>query len=187
MLQVPYQRLEGRRCIAVNNSYRLAPWAELAWFGDIKWWDWHRQELLASGIPIATCCENVKLQQEMGEGDRARIRFFNRDGDHRFGLTTRTGPFVSWNRSSGGAAISLCHRLGARTIVLLGFDMRRVEGEKNWHQDHKEPRHVNPFRRHLTPFLHILEDAAALGISILNATPGSAIHQFPFINLEDLL
>jgi hypothetical protein len=141
---------------------------------------------LAGKMPIATCCENVRLRQLMGQGRCARIKFYSRDHNHRDGLTTRSGDFISWNRSSGAAAISLAHRLGARRIVLLGFDMRMVGGEKNWHNDHIEKKH-NPFHRHMRSFPAIARDAAALGLEIINATPGSAIKQFPIVPLEDVL
>jgi len=180
---VPYQKTEGRFCIAVNNSYRVAPWAACVWFGDIKWWDWHKEVLLAGTMPIVTCCENARLRHLWGS---ARIKFYRRDGNKRDGLTTRPGDFVSWNRSSGAAAISLAHRLGAKRVILLGFDMRLVGGQKNWHDDHIEKFH-KPFYRHLKSFPAIARDARELGIEILNATPGSAIKQFPFVDLEEVL
>jgi hypothetical protein len=76
------------------------------------------------------------------------------------------------------------HRWGAKHIILLGFDMRRVDGQKNWHDDHIEKRH-NPFHRHLRSFPAIARDARNLGIEILNATPGSAIREFPFTTVEE--
>jgi len=115
-----------------------------------------------------------------------RIKFYRRDGNKRDGLTTRPGDFVSWNRSSGAAAISLAHRLGAKRVILLGFDMRLIGGQKNWHDDHIEKFH-KPFYRHLKSFPAIARDARELGIEILNATPGSAIKQFPFVDLEEVL
>jgi hypothetical protein len=150
----------------------------------LKWWNWHKEILLAGTMPIVTCCENQKLRQELGQGKDARLVWWNRDGNRRDGLTTRPGNFVSWNRSSGAAAISLAHRWGAKRIILLGFDMRMVSGQKNWHDDHIE-KHHNPFHRHLKSFPAIARDARDLGIEILNATPGSAILDFPFTSVEE--
>lgn len=186
LFKVPFKKLEGRRCIAVNNSYRVAPWAETVFFGDVKWWDWHSEELLGTGMPISTCCENVKLKQHMGKGKYSRIKFYSRDHSKRAGITTKPGDYVSWNNSSGAAAISLAYKLGAKKIVLLGFDMRMVDGQKNWHDDHVEKKH-NPFNRHLKTFPAIAKDARALGLNIYNATPNSAIKQFPIVDLEDFI
>ena len=183
LLKQPYQQLSNRRCIAVNNSYRIAPWSEAVWFGDVKWWDWHQLEVLASRIPIATCCENSKLEQWKGSH---QILFYNRDRERRFGISQRDG-FVSWNKSSGASAINLAYYMGARTIVLIGFDMRPVKGMKNWHDDHLEKPGLRPYFRHLKCFPAIKRDADELGLTILNATPGSAIKQFPIIDLKEVL
>lgn len=93
---------------------------------------------------------------------------------------------VCWNGNSGGSAINIAYHLGAKKIVLVGFDMRRVNGEKNFHNDHKEQQH-NPFRRHLKGFPIIAKDAKRLGLEIINATPGSAIDSFPITTLENVL
>ena len=180
MFRVPWQKLEGTRCIAVNNSYQIAPWSEVIWFSDKKWWDWHKEKLMNVPMKISTCCEHREVLKY------SHLSFYRRDLKQRYGISKREG-FISWNGSSGAAAINLAYHMGAKTVVLLGFDMRRVEGEKNWHSDHRENPNGNPFSRHLKAFPYIKKDALDLDLSILNATPDSAIASFPFVSLEDLL
>lgn len=135
---------------------------------------------MCSPMKIATCCEeNIVLLN-------TSFSFYGRDQKHRYGITSKK-DFVSWNGSSGACAINLAYHMGAKTIVLLGFDMRRVDGEKNWHSDHKEHLKADPFSRHLKAFPVIKKDALLLGLTILNATPESAIKQFPFVSLEEVL
>lgn len=172
--------LHERRCIAVNNSYRIAPWSEVVWFGDVKWFWWHEEELLATNMQIATCNEHGAIRKHMGK--LPQLTFYQRDHARPHGITTKQN-YVSWNASSGASAINLAYHMGAKEIVLLGFDMRMVEGQKNWHNDHKEMLH-KPFQRHLKPFPAIYHDAKELNLKIYNATPDSAITVFPM--MEDL-
>lgn len=171
------------RCIAVNNSYRIAPWAEIVWFGDVKWWDWHHEELIATGMKIATCCEHGGAREWEKSG---RVVFYSRDRSPRYGISEKCG-FVAWNGSSGAGAINLAYHMGAKKIILLGFDMHRISGKKNWHMDHRESTKYLPFTRHLKAFPNIKKDADRLGLTILNATPGSMIKQFPIVSLEEAL
>lgn len=126
---------------------------------------------------IASCCENPRVQQE----SNGRIELYRRVGTR--GLRSKWPSAVNWNGSSGASAISFAHHNGAKTIVLYGFDMRRVGGEKNFHRDHHEDSaRLHPFARHLRAFPHIARDAKSMGITVLNATPNSAIPHFPFID-----
>ena len=34
------------RTIAVNDSWKIAPWAEECFAGDKRWWEWNGKELL---------------------------------------------------------------------------------------------------------------------------------------------
>lgn len=181
LTKAPLDRLRDFRCISVNNAYRVVPWAEVVWFGDLKWWRWYREDVVASGIPIASCCSNLKGRQN---SDVSMISMYGREAGK--GITEKPG-WVRWNGHSGGSAINFAYHLGAKTIVLVGFDMRRVAGQKNWHTEYKESLNTSPFRRHLRCFPRIKQDADALGLKIINATPDSAITSFPIVPLEEAL
>ncbi len=175
-------RLRGYRCIAVNNSYTIVPWAETLWFGDLRWWWWHREELAKINMSIATCCENQRIKSDIV--DQSRLTFYSRDF-RRYGICTIKDR-VCWNSNSGASAINLAYWMGAKTIILLGFDMHFVKGQKNYHKDHPI-KDGNPFKRHIKCFPFIKSDAQALGLTIINATPGSAIIEFPICTLEEFL
>lgn len=112
------------------------------------------------------------------------------------GIETKPGH-ISWNRCSGISAINVAWHLGAARAVLVGFDMRRVDKDDNWHDEHKK---MNPnsykkrdddkagqiYNRFMKCLPAVAKDAEGLGFEILNATPGSAIKQFKFVNLEDV-
>jgi hypothetical protein len=165
---VDIDRLQGRRVIAVNDAYRIAPWADVMFYGDGPWLTAHRKALLDfAGLKISGCATQTN---EPG------IRHVYRDMINH-GIS-RDPTEVRWNRSSGACAINLAVHFGVKRIVLLGFDMRRVDGQKHWHPDvNDDP--GNPYPRFLEVFPVIARDAEALGVEILNATPGSALTAFP--------
>ena len=176
--------------IAVNNSYgdpvynekgtliKYVPrdFVDIVWFGDPNWYEWH-EEWLKDFIGLKIHCSGNRWNR------RSELKRLLRTKP--IGIETRPG-FVAWNKSSGASAINLAYHLGVKRIILLGYDMRMVDGQKNWHQDHKEKKH-NPFKRFLAPFSEIAKDLKKLGVECVNATPESAIKQFPIIKLEEVL
>lgn len=187
--QTDLSLIHDRRIIGVNNSYgdpeykdgqlvRYIPrsWVDLCWFGDSPWFDQHRPWLKQFPGILAHCVPRL--------GKLARMAYYERGGAK--GIQERAGT-VAWNWNSGGSAVNLAWHLGAETVVLLGFDMRKVEGAFNWHKDHLQETSPNPFRRMLGAFHFIARDAERLGLRIINATPGSAIDNFPIMSLEAFL
>jgi len=161
--------------IGINNAYQLGAWIDICWFTDARWFDWHSEKLLSfAGLRVhcANRLDKVGWLKRLSRGKPMGIE---------------TNPHVvSWNRCSGSSAINLAYHLGAKRVVLLGFDMRRVEGRANWHDDHPNPQ-KDPYDRFLACYPTIARDAEKLGLEILNATPGSAIDVFPFVSLEEVI
>jgi hypothetical protein len=165
-----------RRCgrvVAVNNAYLLAPWADLVWFCDRRWWDWHRArpEWLAFQGSKATL-ENLALRRfEPG------LLCFRNDGVS--GLCLRPDG-VRTGSSGGYQAVNLAANMGAARILLFGFDMRRVGGRANWHDDHRVKMPDSVFARMIERFATLVAPLREAGIEIVNCTPGSALDCFPF-------
>lgn len=174
--------IHSRRTIGTNNAYQLGDWVDLCWFGDCRWYDWHRERLLKfAGLKIS-CCQRTFGKPGIQTICRGKPA----------GIETRPG-FVSWNGNTGGSAINIAYHLGARKVVLIGFDMRRVNGEPNWHTEHVEktpgnrPNDENIYDRYLDRFKSIAADARRLNMEIINTTKGTEINNFPIIPLEDCL
>ena len=96
---------------------------------------------------------------------------------------------LAWNLSSGGAAINLAVHFGVKRIILLGYDMRKIDGRCNWHQDHEDVEHPrkDPYERFMRPFPSIAKDLIGIGVECLNATKDSALQVFKKARLEDVL
>lgn len=173
--------IHSSRCIGVNFSFMLGAWIDVCWWGDARWGEENSQALHKFGGLKVNCCTtiaNVKGSFRLRRGKS-------------YGIDMRP-THVAWNNNSGASAINLAYHLGAKRIVLLGFDMKFGENmENNWHTLHKKMKSTlkrpwNPYPRFLHGFNNIKEDAEKIGLEILNATPNSALTLFPMVTLEDV-
>jgi len=141
-----------------------------------------------AGLKV-TCCQRKGV--EKWAGIKAMLR------GHPEGIETKPGT-VSWNRCSGTSAINLAYHFGVKRIVLVGYDMRRVDKEDNWHQEHKkmhpksskkrdDQKSKNIYERFLKCLPAVAHKAKDLGLEIVNTCPESAIEVFPYMKLEDTL
>ncbi|MCK1503113.1 hypothetical protein [Bradyrhizobium sp. 188] len=177
------QRVRGRRAIAVNSSAVLAPWADVLFFTDSGWYE-PRRDLVANWAGLVISMSRTakrelpdKVKRVQGEGDPQALPGFSR-GSH----------VIQQGRSSGHTAVSLAITLGAAKVVLLGYDMRFVGGREHCHDEYKGPRDVEIYQREFVPgFAGWDEAARAVGVEVVNATEGSALKEFRFASLNDIL
>ena len=172
--------LHSKRVVGVNQAFKLGSWVDVCYWGDCAWYGFNLSAVRKfAGLKITSCSRCPELGWKHVHRVR-RTKPYGIDSEHQ--------DAVAWNNNSGASAINIAAHLGARRIVLLGFDMQLVKRKKNWHNDYKGEQY-NPeiFSKHLRGFPQIAKDAEALGIEILNATPGSAITQFPFVDIEDFV
>ncbi len=186
--------LRGRPVIAVNDNYRRCPWAPLLYFCDWQWWSWHR------GRPAFEAFGGLKvsLDARVAEAD-PRVRWL-RNGDEGVpGSAGRRGlclerDRLKTGRNSGYQAVNLALHLGARRIVLVGYDMKPgPAGEEHWFGQHRDlegrpvPTSAGCMAKWAALFETMLPQLAALDVEVLNAGPDSAIDCFPRVRLDDLL
>ena len=180
--------LHGKHVVGVNNAYLIGLWIDVAFFGDHSWYLVHRMRLAKFPNLKVTC--NPRFDGKTSRNDR--VKFVARDREKRFGISPDPSK-VAWNNNSGAAAINLAVHLGAKRIVLLGFDMKGNGAYTHWHGSHhrneKDATRIKspPFRRHLKGFPTIARDAKKMGVEILNASPDSAIDVFPKASLLEVL
>jgi hypothetical protein len=157
MSQAVADSVRGRcRVIAVSDAYRLAPWADALVSSDAAWWRHHKPEF---------------------EGAR-----FSTRGHH----DTSKIEGVPGSMNSGAYAVEVARQLGAKRIVLLGFDGHGT----HFFGDHDAPlRNMGEERHKPHAKQHALQAAAcaAAGVEIWNCTPGTAIPHYSKANLEDVL
>ena len=174
--------IHDKHVIAVNNAYMIGTWIDVEFFGDSAWYLVHRKKLAEwPGLKVSCAPREGSLTKD-------GIKYLAKDRHRRFGIS-RDKTKVSWNANSGAAAISMAAHFGAKRIILLGFDMKLDKANvSHWHGAHSPGKKAkNPFPRHLKGFKAISEDAKAMGIEIINASPDSAIVEFPRVSLEVLI
>lgn len=186
--------IRGRcRAIAVNNAGvpfvnakgrsmpALAPWADVLYAADRMWW--HNNRAAAEGfagikatvMPSGYHDFSVLVAGTHILGNGGPLGFDDRP-DH-----------VMTGFNSGYQAMHLAAHLGAKRVLLCGFDMHSKRGE-HWFGDHRwragyASRHslfVDAFTRGAPEFVR-------RGVEVINCTPGSALTCFPFVDLKEAL
>jgi hypothetical protein len=177
---MPLNLIRGKHIVGVNSAIRLGPWITVNFFGDARWLIWEYETVKRYKGLLVTCQARLKNPEDIDIKRLSKSKMAQ-------GLSTKRHE-VSWNNSSGGAAINLAYHLGARRIVLIGYDMKAYSGHHNFHDSYplgKPDR--NPYRHFLRAFNRIKDDANRLGVEILNATPSSALKIFPKVELEEVV
>lgn len=181
----PLNLIKDRPVVGCNDAFRLGTWVDWLIFADKRWWSWNYEEVAKwpNRERVVSLCPQL-LDDRVDKWPWLKI--VRRD-EARFGLSVEQDT-ICWNRGCGGAAINLAFLLGARRIVLLGFDMRMVEGKHNWHDHHQKTERDKIYQNSMMPFLKPMSDAMKVtGIQIVNATPGSAMNLFTTMSLEKVL
>lgn len=148
-----------------NTTYKAAPWADVLYAMDRKWWEVHLADVRKSFAG-----ERVS---------RAKLV-------HRFGVT-HLETFNHYN-NSGAAAISLAAHRGASTVVLLGYDCQYTDGKRHWHGDH--PRglgNAGSVAKWVRGFEELATAMEKSDVRVLNATRETALTCWPRSSLDEAL
>ncbi len=168
-------RLQGRKVIAVNSSYQAAPFAQILFFNDNRWWQQHAPTLEAEW--------NGKLVTVSQAAKGARLIKLDRATPEE-GLSLNPGAVCSLRTSLQGA-MNLAFHLGVTRIVLLGADMCRAEdGRTHHHKPHlwRNKPGNETWDTQMQQLVHIVEPLKKHGVEVLNASPISRIPWWPKID-----
>lgn len=166
------------KCIAVNDTYLLAPWADICYFSDSNWWEWHHNGIAIPKLSLSALQVKKKFDSFLGykvsrQGSGSNIK----DGNVHL---VRRGLLVGNN--SGVHAIMLAQRTGAATIILVGFDGGPdVDGQTHWFGEHPLVTSTEEMEAHTEEFHQVP------GLKVINATPGTKIPAFPIMTLQEAL
>lgn len=162
-------RAAGIKAIAINDTYRLAPWADMLYAADAQWWQHHPEARCFQGlqVTVSRVAEVLRLQNTGTEGFEP----------HRIGI--RTGG------NSGYQALHIAIHGEASRVLLCGFDMSN-RGGLHWHGGHPAPLR-NTDDHSYTRWVERFAALKDIGPEIINCTPGSAITCFPSMDLHEAL
>lgn len=107
----------------------------------------------------------------------------------KFGFEARPEAGLRSGAASGYAAINLAYHLGARDILLLGYDCCDApNGEFSWAKDSDDsskPKYdYETWKRNFNDLAKVLP---AYGVRVRNASRHTALEAFPLVKLEDAL
>ena len=173
--------LSGHRFIAINSGCRkvrpIVTPADPLYFSDNSWNE-NRPELARDWPgPVITCNRHAKARL----GDV--VRYINV-------LALTESMQVMADRvqaSSGHIAACLAAEMGAVRIILVGFECRLVAGRSHGHADYSHQDATDYEERFLPGWRALGPAFADRGVEVINATPGSAIQEFPFTPLREAL
>ncbi len=161
----------GHFLIVINNSWELAPWADVLYAADYGWWLRQRPPVFA-GRKVA--CKNQNSEQFTD-------------------LVLKSFGYLGWSDDptgvydgghSGYQAIQYAAHCGATEIALLGYDLKPApDGRRNWYPNAK----TKPFERWLDTYATLADAAQARHLAIVNCSRDTALTVFPRQSLADVL
>jgi len=178
---VDLEQLRSRKVIVINSSVYAAPWADFLYFGDWRWWN--EPENAAA---VAAFAGRVVTVSQIVENKNVLVC---RKGKPP-GLATARDTLVQ-NWTSLTAATNLAaHLVGpGGAIVWLGADGRAAADGTVWHhKPHRWGPKPQRYELHRIDIAAMAEPLRRMGVSLLNASPGSAYADlWPVVSLQDVL
>jgi hypothetical protein len=165
--------------VVVNDCWRLAPWADLLYACDLRWW--------AAKRPGDAEFAGLRVTQD--EVAAARYGLVKVPSHTSPGLC-RTPFEINQGLNSGYQAVNLTYHLTAEPkIVLIGFDMGpSATGRTHWFGDHPPGLQVpSPYGQFIERFGPLARDLKAEGVDVANCTLKTALTCFRTANLQDEL
>lgn len=163
--------------IAITSAFAAVPRARHVYSCDRKWWDVYLPEVME---------RHPDADLWMGGDHRPPVPGVTAlDIDISAPDISHTPGTLHGGRNSGYQAINLAVLLGYTTLLLVGYDMRRVEGSPHFFGEYASPhlRRDSPYAEWVPLFRTITCNE----FEVINCTPGSAIDAFPMGDLQDYL
>lgn len=152
------------KVICVNDTYRLAPWADYLYACDAKWWEHHIGDVgrLFQGELFTIQSSAVNRYGLQWKPDAAKPGL-GKDCIHH-------------GKNSGYQAVNLAYLLGATRVLLLGYDMQKLNGQRHFFGEHPEGpmRQDSPYTEFIEAFKTIDTD-----MEIINCSRQTALTCFP--------
>jgi len=160
----------------VNEAFKLGDWIDTWVFGDSDIFKRNQKAINAWPNKIASCASAAKRHKKIEYYDRCKI--------HALCMEPNKLSWPSMGANSGAAAINLAIKKGFDEIILLGFDMKQVNGQNNYHNYYTNIVREDAYIRFNEAFEAMAKE---IKVKVINANPDSALNCFPKANLKDLL
>jgi hypothetical protein len=174
--------LPGWPVIAVNDGIYLYHQAGWLYAADWRWWDAHHEHVVQHSPRTELWSQDAKASQ--------KYRLHHVEGVRGPGLSTEAGKIKLGGHigNSGAQAMNLAVMFGAKRLILVGFDMKRIDGKAHYFGEH--PPGLNRgdgwtnFVAQMGPMAAELYEA---GVKVINTSPDTALPYFDKGNLPQAL
>lgn len=173
-----WNRLKGKKTIAINKALKFYPNADAVYWTDGRVFSWLKDEIRDF--------KGLKFTIRYNKNHYKDVKLLKRGS--KFGLSTARDT-ISHGNNSGYAAINLAIHLGAKRIILLGYDMGNDGKNSHFHDGYPVPQTAeNIYKNQFIPGFDSLKDSiSGMGIQIFNACPTSKLNAFKKITIEEAL
>jgi hypothetical protein len=172
-----WNRLKDKKTIAINKAVKFWPNADVMYWTDGRVWTWLEEDIknykgLKFTIAPRRYPDDVHLLRR----------------GKKYGIET-SPDCIAHSNNSGGAAINLAIHLGAKRIVLLGYDMGNDGRVSHFHDGYpSNATGENIYKNQFMPaFEAIKEHLKGKDIQIYNACPTSKLNTFKKITIDEAL
>jgi hypothetical protein len=174
LINFNWEKLRGKKTIAINKSALYYPHADIMYWTDSRFYSWYKNDIDKLTCKKYTLRSGKKLADDIISLNRGET----------FGLSEYNNTLCHGN-NSGYAAINLAYHLGAKTIVLLGYDMK-ANDNSHFHDGYPIPPTTEAvYREHFLPGFKILaERLKAKDINVFNASEFSEIDVWEKISFD---
>lgn len=183
---VDYVRGQAR-VIAINDAVQLAPWADVLYACDSKWWGWatHKDSKKPAALRLAVKqFAGLRYALDPNASLHRGVQVLKKGKTNGLALSADT---LNTGMNSGHQAINLAYHLGAARIVLLGYDLQRgPKGQSHFFGEHPD-RVRPPLHRYAEHFPSLVEPLKQAGVQIVNCSRSTSITCFPKALLEDIV
>lgn len=171
----------GWPTLTVNDAYRLSLQATGLYAADPRWWEHH-------GARVRQDFRGECWTQDEKTAKALGLNWI--ECERRPGLSTAQGVIRSGGviGNSGAQAINLAFLLGARRLILVGFDMNDHPGPSHFFGEH--PKGLNYGTKYRVFAGHMAEmarDLAVQGVEVINCSLKSGLNYWPKRTLEAAL
>lgn len=185
LTQKQVDSIKGFKVIAINNAYKLAPWADILYACDYQWWEWHNGCPEFKGWKITheqgKRWDKIQAGESVPKPPYEGLDIIVSSGNSGF---SDTQDRIKHGGNSGYQALHIAMLLGADTILLLGYDMHARTGKSHWFGEHPNGKQSDGrYANWLKEFPALKEAANSRGQNIINCTPGSALECFDSMGL----
>lgn len=170
---IDLSKIKKEFVIGINAAYKLGDFIDIWFFADTKFYNNNKEATTKWKNRIVSLSPKTK--------NIKKIEYYPRYREGPLSPFPDKIGFPSKGANSGASAIDLAIKEGFKEIILLGYDMKVVNGRHNFHNDYKN----NPVETIYNKFSKVFDDMLPLpdGITVLNANPNSNLHTFPKITL----